>query len=282
MSTSNAVNQKSKKGDKPMSNETQQESKQPGTSLVVAPTIRGLETGTLATVTDEVSAAFGAEVANQQRNEAPGVTICRIDHKNGVFLINGEPQETVRGYVVHWFQARAWWEKGYKSGENNPPDCSSMDMLKPVAGEKVQAASCVECPLSQFGSGRDGNGQACKVTTFLFLLNPEFGNPPIAALLAPPSSIRNIIGSSRSPGYLGRAKHVKNPKTGKPAQFYELVYTEFSLERGGDLHCVLVPEPLTVAPTVDEARAIAAVRGKMLRGMEELRGRVGQLGDPEV
>jgi hypothetical protein len=270
---------KNKGNDESASTEGKQVPQTPTALAVVAPSIMDLTAGSLSSVSDEITQAFGTAVVGQERNEAPGITIVRIDHKNERFLVSGEPQETVRGYVVHWFQARAWWKQGYKSSENNPPDCSSPDMITPKPGDNRQAKTCFDCPMSQFGSGRDGSGQACKVTTFLFLLNPEFGNPPVAALLAPPSSIRNVVGTARNPGYLGRAKQVKNAKTGKPAGFYELVYTEFSLERGGDLHCVITPEPLVVAPSVDEARAIAAVRGQLLKQMNDLREKVGDFTD---
>lgn len=240
------------------------------------PSIVQLAHGTLAAAGDEISNAFGGAIANQQRAEAPGITFIKLDHKTGRFLVNGEPCETVEGYPIHWFQARAYWGKGYKAGEHSPPDCASMDMLKPDQGVSMQAEACYECPMAAWGSGRDGSGQACKVSTFLFLLNPEFGAPPVAALIAPPSSIRSIVGTGRNPGYLKRAQQVKHQKTGRAAQYHEIVWSRFSLERAGDLHCIIQPEPVMVAETADEARAIAAVRGKLLTEMEALRGRITQ------
>ena len=264
-----------------MAKSEESEAKKENLPAVIAPSIVDVIAGGHSAAQDEVSAAFGVAVADQQRNEAPGMTLIKLDHKTGKFLINGEPVDSVRGYPIHWFQARAYWSKAFKAGDSSPPDCMSPDGVKPV-GDDVQCDSCFNCPMAQFGSARDDKGQACRVTTFMFLLNPEFGAQPIAALLAPPSSIKSIVGTPRNPGYLARAKQFKNAKTGKPAGFYELVFTEFTLERGGDVHCVIKPEPMMVAPSVEEARAIAAVRGQALQAMELLRGRVGEFSDRDT
>jgi hypothetical protein len=261
---------------------TQNEGKEakPGTAIAL-PAIAPMAKGSLTVASmDETSAAFGEAIQGQERQEPPGITLIRIDHKMEMFTINGEPTDAIEGYPINYMQARAWWKKGYKAGEHSPPDCASADMLKPLANmENVQADSCMICKLSAWGSAPDGSGQACKVTTFLFILNPDFGPPGLAALLAPPSSIRNIIGTPRSPGYLQRAKQFKNQTTGRPANYYELVWTRFTVARASDNHCVIEAVPVAVAPGIDEARAIAAVRGQFLVQMQDLRGRIDEIAE---
>ena len=225
---------------------------------------------------NEIASAFAEGIAGQERHEPPGIPIIRIDHKTARFLLNGEPVESVAGFPVQWFQSRAYWEGKFKPGEHAPPTCSSPDGVTPLPGEGRQADNCYSCRWAQWDSAPLGGGQACKVQTFLFLLNPEFGETPIGCLIAPPSSIRAIVGTGRQPGYLQRAKQFRDPASGKQAKYHELVWTRFALERAGDTHCILVPTPVSVAKDADEARAIAGVRGAMLRQMEELRGSVAQ------
>ena len=217
---------------------------------------------------------FGAMIEGQPRAAVIGIPIARIDHADHVFLVNGSPEPRIEGYPVFWFQARAWWKDGYRPGANNPPDCWSADMTEPSKGcDKPQSKTCAACAMSKFGSAPVGRGQACKVNTFLFLVNPAFGSPPVLCLILPPSSIRALMGTGRSPGYLQRAKHFKDAN-GHAAKYYEVVWARFALEKGGDRHDVLLPEPLFVCPNADEKRALAALRGKFMQGMEAMRGEV--------
>jgi len=186
----------------------------------------------LANQPDAVAGAFGEAVAGKPRAEAKAVPIIQIDHENGMFLLSGNPLDGTSGlygYPVHWFQARAWWPKPPGKGETNPPTCWSADMVKPhltVIGHDRQSESCQTCEKAQFGSSPSGTkGQACRTSTFLFLVNPAFGSPPIAALILPPSSIRPLLGGGRVPGYLQGAKHFRDPTSGRAAMYHELVWT---------------------------------------------------------
>ncbi len=224
---------------------------------------------------DEVGQSFGAGIEGQERKDVPGVPVVRIDHKQGLFTFNGNEISEVYGYPLYFYQARAWWKRGYQSGQTDPPDCWSPNMLKPSpAGSMVQAATCAECKWSVFGSASAGKGQACKTNTFLFLCNSEWGNPPLACLILPRSSIRALMGTGRTPGYLQQAKHFKDSQSGRKANYFELVWTRFTLEPGGDLHSVLCCEPLAVCPSADEARVLAKIRGSFMAAMNDLRGEI--------
>ena len=218
----------------------------------------------------EEAQAFGAIATD--RKETPGLSTITIDHANACFLLDKNPIERLEGYCVHWFQARAFWAKGYNARDIQPPDCFSNNMIKPDPGvENKIAPDCIRCPKAQFGSAPVGKGQGCKTNTFVFIVNPEFGTPPIAMLILPPSSIKPLLGG-RSPGYVHSARRFKDPKTGKAAGYWELVWTEFRLEPGGDRHCVATPEPRFVCPNKEEAVALANLRKRFMEAMESIRG----------
>lgn len=117
--------------------------------------------------------------------------------------IEGERGEKeLSGIVVAWHEQRAFWP-GDLAGGSEPPDCSSPDAVmgharmsetgvpllwndNAVAG--VQ--SCISCPFAQFGSGRNGTGQACKKSRVLYLLQRGEILPTIVSLS--PTSIKPI------------------------------------------------------------------------------------------
>lgn len=219
---------------------------------------------------DELGRAFMGEVKTQ-RSEVYSLPLAVIDHKNEGITVDGEPIENLGGYPIHWFQTRAWWEKGFKAGAEEPPACWSLDMVTPSPScTKKQSSSCQTCKHAQFGSNQQG-GQACRTRTSIFLLNPQFGDPPIACLALPPSSIRSVLGSKFSPGYFARAKQVRSELTRKPVGYHELVWMKCVVKRAGELHCVLEPEPGGACPKIEEAKAIAALREKFMPAMENIR-----------
>jgi len=227
----------------------------------------------LAKPQDEVGEAFTGALTTP-RSEVPGISIIRPIHGTQKFggAVNAAE---LYGYPVHWFQARAYWPKGYRAGDSDPPSCWSSTMMEPSpASAKIECKSCHSCPMAQFGSAPQGRGQACKVSTFLFLVNGDFGMPPVACLILPPSSIKNLMGAGRTPGYLQAAKNFKDPETHRQARYYELVWTKFTLEPGGDKHDVVHCEPLAVCRNADEARALAMLRDKFMSFMENIRGDV--------
>jgi len=87
------------------------------------------------------------------------------------------------GTILDHYRTRAYWPGEY-SGGNSPPECSSMNAIK---GTKY--GLCKECQFSQWGSGKDGRGQACKLTHRVYLLLKDSGSIlPYLLSLAPTSS----------------------------------------------------------------------------------------------
>lgn len=72
----------------------------------------------------------------------------------------------ITGMIIHFQDLRCYWEAEF-NGENQPPDCASVDC---VTGQGNPGGLCSSCPFSQFGTGKNESGQACKQIRRLFVL----------------------------------------------------------------------------------------------------------------
>ena len=90
------------------------------------------------------------------------------------------------GVIVDHHPVNAFWSDKY-SGQNNPPDCSSMDGKKGIG---KPGGACSSCPYNDFGSAEDGKGKACKNMRRIYLL-PEGDLFPLLITL-PPTSIKSF------------------------------------------------------------------------------------------
>lgn len=122
----------------------------------------------------------------------------KIVLKDGFKMAEGEePILQFDGTIVYTKQANAYYEKTYKAGNTNPPDCFSPDGKMPDASiDKPKHSNCKDCPLNKFGSDtKGGDGKACKNTrpTFILVDNDE-GEQAIMpkVLRVPPTSLKNI------------------------------------------------------------------------------------------
>ena len=90
----------------------------------------------------------------------------------------------------------AWWSKPF-TGENNPPDCSSVDGVTGSCSEEIHKAygvggACGKCPKNKYGSevkqnGDKGKGKACKNMRRIFILREGEMLPWMVAV--PPTSL---------------------------------------------------------------------------------------------
>lgn len=210
--------------------------------------------------------AFMDEVKGERQlpNKVP---IVKIDHKAGVFLLpSAEEVPQISGYPVHYFQTRSYYKKPPPPGGSaDPPDCWSPDLLAPSpASIHKQSETCWECPQAQFTTGRDGKSQACATYTWVFLLNPAYGTPPLVAVRFPPSSIRALLGGRMSGGYFSQAAARHG--------VYEIVWTTLRLVRAGEIHCVVEPHMGPACADVARVKEIVAIRNKFLDLFGALRG----------
>jgi hypothetical protein len=252
---------------------------QPSTSLeVIEPPeeqVAGLielpsEGALTAPATNPAADLFKRE-ARQRQAPPARIPIVQIDHKEGLFVLpSGECVQEVAGYPVYYFQTRRFYDKPPTAGTKGmPPDCWSADLLKPhVDSLKRQHPTCYGCPRDQFGTGRDGKSKACGTYTWVFLLNSDLGgNPPIAAVVAPPSSIRVLLGNRFSPGYFQRAQ--------ARYEAYEIVWTVFRLQKGGELHYVIDPRMGPALADLEKVKYLAGIRNQFVEFMDQMRGQAG-------
>jgi len=211
----------------------------------------------------------------QGEREVPrGIPLISIDHKEGVFVLpSGEIVPEIAGYPIYYFQTRRFYERPPMPGsKGQPPDCWSGNLIEPSReAKKIQHATCVGCPQAEWGTARDGRGQACSTQTWVFLLNPQFGNPPLGVIVFPPSSIRRLLGTRTSPGYFGRA--------GAKHGAYEIVWTVFELEaQSGQVpFCVVNPIMGEVVSNVETAKVLSRVRNDFKVMMDALRGQPSEV-----
>src|SRR5581483_3839785 len=101
--------------------------------------------------------------------------------------LEGETSEAViEGVIVLARDTRAYYAQPLgESGGNQPPDCSSSDA---VTGVGEPGGNCLRCPFAQYGSARDGHGQACKQIKQLFVLRGSLLLPEVISL--PPTSLK--------------------------------------------------------------------------------------------
>jgi len=119
---------------------------------------------------------------------------------------DGKPQiaQELKGVIMDHYLVNAFWEKPF-DGENNPPDCYSLDAVNgqkrdPETGAITPAGSCLTCPKNQFGSGWKidpktnekvpTKGKACKNIYRVYLLQEGQILPSLIPL--PPTSIGNL------------------------------------------------------------------------------------------
>lgn len=101
---------------------------------------------------------------------------------------------TLAGVPVFKQPVRAWWPIE-DSISNNPPKCSSPDGERPLDTKDKQSEYCATCPHAQFGTGKEGSGQACKARINVFLLMDGPGNEleEIPTVLSvPPSQLKTF------------------------------------------------------------------------------------------
>lgn len=239
----------------------------PGTSVAPLPKHDGDLVGVAMT---DAAKAFLQE-AKGKREVPNKIPIIQINHREcGFVLPSGEVVATVSGYPVYYFQTRRFYLKPPSPGAKGmPPDCWSADLIVPHHDSlQKQHETCAGCARNDWGTGKDGKSKACGTYTWVFLLNPTFGTPPLGVVVAPPSSIKALLGTRFSGGYFSQAaaKH----------GVHEIVWSEFRLKVEGDPrgveYCTLDPVMGEPAKEVEKVRQICAIRNQFLEAMDNLRG----------
>ncbi len=157
----------------------------------------------LPVMTGEMGQAFkeemdGLPTGGFDRVKVPsgGSLAWEVPDENG----NPEPVKEIVGVIIDHYPVNAYWEDKY-SGQNNPPDCSSLD-AKTGHDKDGNPQICAACHFNQFGSSPDG-GKACKNMHRLYILRRGQTYP--IQLTLPPTSLRPM-GDYIAKRVLGRSK----------------------------------------------------------------------------
>lgn len=143
--------------------------------------------------------ALNDDLAEVIAEEMDGLTIefdrVRIPSGGGLaFEIPGDDPDNpelakeIIGVIVDQHPVNAYWAMKY-SGENNPPDCSSMDGKEGV-DQDGNRRPCNSCPYNEWGSDEDGRGKACKNMRRIYILREGEMFPLLLTL--PPTSLKNF------------------------------------------------------------------------------------------
>ncbi len=245
-----------------------------GTAMATIPPPKDL--GSLVQPQNDAAKAFLDNIKGK-REVPKSLPVIQINHQEAQFVLpSGELRAEVAGYPIYYFQTRKYYEKVFQPGSSAPPDCWSADLVKPSpTSTKKQSELCSTCKWNDFGSARDGKSKACGEMTWVFLLNPEFGQPPIAVIVFSPSSIKPLLGTKFKPGYFSRAQAAHG--------VYEIVWTQFGLEQlgGGVQYCIAAPV-MGEAAGPEMSLQIANARNSFIEAMEKLRGQTAAVGEPEA
>ena len=96
---------------------------------------------------------------------------------------DGVALSSLQCIILHWKCTRGFWPGDFSG--NTPPQCAAANGR---VGVGEPGGTCKTCPLSQWDSGKDGRGQACKEMRPLMIVLPGELLPVRVTL--PPSSIK--------------------------------------------------------------------------------------------
>jgi hypothetical protein len=122
-----------------------------------------------------------------------GATMWTVETPDGASLV-----DEIEGVILDVYDTRGYYI-GNEDGDggalgNAPPDCSSPDCI--VGRGRISeddtedtVRDCASCSKSQWGSGRNGRGQACGVKKRMFLMTEDAIMPIPVALFLPSASL---------------------------------------------------------------------------------------------
>lgn len=192
----------------------------------------------------------------------------------GIFLFSVRP-------------TRSWWAE---QGGGAPPDCWSLDGLRPddlIAPSKKQNATCRGCPQDELGTARVGKGKACRAKAIDFFLEfadvgaaKEIGDflPVDIAKLMGPAMVRYSIANREAEGGLASAAREAKRLGFYPQQLvWEWGFKTGKSKNGTDFDYVsltplgrcpeeLMPQILQVVTELKGGAAVATLRAMASSG----------------
>lgn len=138
---------------------------------------------------------------------------------------DGHTEDEFDAVIVGYVSTNTYYKERYNPDNIVPPTCFAIgdnpaQLVPSPNAPEIQANSCAECPLNQWGS--DGKGKACKNGRLLAILPPDAAhNTDPVFLRVPPTSLKNFD------GYVSKiAAMLKQPPIG--------VVTRISVDKSSD------------------------------------------------
>ena len=214
---------------------------------------------------EELEMFFGTP---EPENMSRSLGHIKVMRETGQFqLPSGELVDSICGHVLYSHKANAYWINSSDESDTAPPDCSSVDGIKPMNMPGKQRDTCLACPKNKFESAEEGKGKACKNTIrMLILIDNEY--VPVV-LAAPPTSISTKGSLMKwmdvTANQVGKAYTEYNPKIRTPqgAPITDRLYAHVKLhlnkeKYGGKVVSVIQAETIDVL--LPNAEGIGRVR----------------------
>ena len=224
----------------------------------------------IVSVASEAEQAFLAEAPESSSvgpTKLPTITVNHKGADDGSFIMPDGSEidgaEGICGFIIAHFTTRTYYAKPYDSkGEKIPPDCRSSNSIVPDNDvPDKQSPDCASCPHNQFGTAKVGKGKACKEYIRLFIVNPEFGNPPIAMITLPPTAIQRFYGSNMIVG--GKRGYVDQLQARSVA--WQIIWSRITLKREDENDAHVTPcFEMGQTATLEVAKALAALNNQFI------------------
>lgn len=175
---------------------------------------------TTSTITDEVRALIASSA--QEQAEAEVDTIPFISPKGKKFTLGEEKLGNILNVVIlaDVFD-HSYYDRPYDPDTVSPPACFAInpvnsELAPHATSPVVQASSCGECPMNEFGSSSNGKGKACRNGRRLLVAAVTDGVPDLVNL-----AIINLAPTSLK----SYAKYAKSLATIKKLPIWAVVTT---------------------------------------------------------
>lgn len=196
------------------------------------------------------------DVQENMEGVEPRLPQIRIAHQAQVFKMPDDTKvDSLEGIIIDSNRCNAFWAKSFEeAGAGNPPDCFSLDGVKPNR-ENPCAKTCAECKNNRYGTD-GGRGKACKNMRRVHILIDKNILP--FRLSLPPSSLRSVD------DYF-----VQLTTKGRP---YPTVITQISLTEAKNKDSIAYSRPefemLSEINELDELAKIKDMRTKLRATMQ--------------
>ena len=186
-----------------------------------------------------------------------------IAHQAQMFTMpDGSKAESFKGVILDHSRANAYWKESMDiTGAGTPPDCFSMDGIKPGTCQEPQSDTCATCSQNQYGTAAKGGGKACKNMKRVHVMMSDQNKLMPFRLTVPPSNLGVVD------------KYITNLSVSGIA--YQLVETEFSLtatkNKGGIEYSQLKLDVVKGSSVSDDAKG-SAIKGLRDQWMTVMRG----------